>query len=81
MPARDPQNEFPGIPWVGLFFLASLYYLIGSAEFPGIFRHFPGEGLWGPHIAFSGEDGVDMLGSGDVNLIWSTLAEKCLTVT
>ena len=64
MPIWDPQNEFPGIPWIGLF-LAFLYSLIGNPEFPGIFRHFLGEGFWGPRIAFSGEDEVDMLGSGD----------------
>ena len=58
----DPQDEFSGIPWIGLF----LYSLIGNPEFPGIFRHFPGEGFWGPQIAFSGEAEVDMLGSGEV---------------
>ena len=46
--------EFPG----SAFFLAFPYYLIGNPEFPGIFRHFPGEGFWGPQIAISGEDGV-----------------------
>ena len=48
------------------FNFRSLYYLIGNPEFPGIFQHFLGEGFWGPQIAFSGEDGVDVLGSGDV---------------
>ena len=47
------------------FFLAFQFNLIGNPEFPGIFRHFLGEGFGGPQIAFSGEDGVDMLGSGD----------------
>ena len=36
-PIRNPQNEFPGSA------LSFLYYLIGHPEFPGIFRHFPGE--------------------------------------
>ena len=58
---RHPQNEFLG----SAFFLALLFYLIGNPEFSGIFRHFPGEGFWGPRIAFSREDGVDMLGSGE----------------
>ena len=51
-PFEIPRNfpEFPG----SAFFLALLYYLIGNPEFPGIFRHFPGEGFWGPRIAFSG---------------------------
>ena len=53
--------EFPGLA----FFLAFLDSLKGNPEFPGIYRHFPGEGFWGPQIAFSGEDEVDMLGSGD----------------
>ena len=62
MPIRDPQNEFPGIPWIGRF-LAFLFSR--KPEFAWIFRRFPGEGFWGPQIAFSGEDEVDMLGSGD----------------
>ena len=43
---------------------------IGNPEFPGIsgislervfgVRHFLGEGFWGPQIAISGEDEVDM---------------------
>ena len=53
--------EFPG----SAFFLAFLYSLVRSPEVPGIFRHFLGEGFWGPQIAFSGEDEVDMLGSGE----------------
>ena len=67
MPVRDPQNEFPGIPWIGLSLGISIL-LIGNPEFPGIFRHFPGEGCWGPRIAVSGEDEVDMLGSGELRL-------------
>ena len=55
--------EFPG----SAFFLAFLFYFIGNPEFPGIFLDFPGEGFWGPRIAFSGEDGVDMLGSGETH--------------
>ena len=38
---------------------------MGNPEFPGVFRHFPAEGFWGTRIAFSGEDEVDMLGSGE----------------
>ena len=52
--------EFPG----SAFSLALLHSLIGNPEFPGFFRHFPGEGFWGPEIAFSGEDEVDTLGIG-----------------
>ena len=68
-PRKLPQNaalmnfpEFPG----SAFSLAFLYSLRGSPEFPGISRHFPRQGFWGPQIAFSGEDEVDMLGSGEV---------------
>ena len=64
-PFGIPRMNFPEFPG-SAFFLAFLYYLIGNAEFPGIFRHFPGEGFWGPQIAFSGEDGVDVLGSGEL---------------
>ena len=67
MPVRNPQNEFLEFPGSALP-LAFLYYFIGNPEFPGIFRHFPGEGFWGPQIVFSGENGVDMLGSGDTML-------------
>ena len=59
MPVRDPQNEFAEIPWIGLFLI---YSLIGNPQFARI----PGEGFWGPRIAFSGEDGVDMWGSGEL---------------
>ena len=64
MPVRDPQNEFLEFPG-SAFFLALLESLIGNPAFPGIFWHFPGEGFWGPQITFSGEDEVDMLGSGE----------------
>ena len=53
--------EFSG----SAFSLARPSYLIGNPEFPGIFQHFPGEGLWNPQIALSREDGVDMLGSNE----------------
>ena len=53
--------EFPG----SAVFLTMLYSLIESPEFPGIFRHFPGEGFWSPQIPLSGEDEVDVLGSGE----------------
>ena len=48
------------------FCLAFLYSLKGAPKFSGISQHFPGEGLGDPRIAFSGEDEVDMLGSGDI---------------
>ena len=51
--------------FLGTAFLTLQYSLVGSPEFPGVFRHFPGEGLWGPQITFWGEDEVDMLGSGE----------------
>ena len=65
MPIWDPQNEFPGVPWIRLF-LAFQNSVNGNTEFPGICQHFLGDGSWGPQIAFSGEDEVDMLGSGDL---------------
>ena len=68
MPIWDPQNEFSGIPWIG-FLLALLLSFIGKPEFPGIFRHFLGEGFWGSQVAFSGEDEVDMSGSGEGRVI------------
>ena len=34
--------------------------LVGNPAFRGIVRHFPGEGLWDPQVAFSGEDKLDM---------------------
>ena len=60
-----PQNQFPGIPWIGLLwaFLSSL--IENRAKLPGIFRHFSGNFFSGSRIAFLGEDEVDMLGSGD----------------
>ena len=61
--------EFPG----SAFFLAFLHYLIGSPEFPGLFQHFPGEGFWGPRIAFSGEDEVDMLPKHQIRLFFGHL--------
>ena len=64
MPVWDPQTEFSGIPQIGLFG-PFLHSLIGSPEFPRIFLHFPGKGFWGSRVAFSGEDEVDVLGSGD----------------
>ena len=64
MPGWDPQNEFSGMPWIGLSLGISIYST-ENPEFPGILRHFLGEGFWGPRIAFSGGDGVDMLGSGE----------------
>ena len=64
-PFGIPRMNFPEFPG-SAFFLAFLYSFIGNPEFPGIYRHFPGEGFWGPQIAFSGEDEVDMLGSGDL---------------
>ena len=60
--------EFPG----SAVFLALLYSVIGKPEFLGIFRHFSGEGFWGPQIAFSGEDEVDILGSGEGLFIWKS---------
>ena len=54
MPVRDPQNEFPGVPWIGLSLGMSIF-LIGNPEFPGIFRHFPGEGFWVPELRFRGK--------------------------
>ena len=56
--------NFPEFPGSG-FFLAYAYSLIGNSEFAGIYRHFPGDGLWGPQITISGEGEVDMLGSGE----------------
>ena len=64
-PFGVPKMNFPEFPG-SAFFLAFLYYLLGTPEFPEIFRHFPGEGFWGSRIPFSGEDEVDMLGSGDI---------------
>ena len=52
-------SEFPG----SAFFSAFPYSLIGNSGFPGISRHFPEKGFWGPQIAFSGEDEFDMLGN------------------
>ena len=53
-PVQDPQNEFPGVRWIGLL-LAFPYYVIGNPEFPGIFRHFHGEGFLGsPNRVFGG---------------------------
>ena len=66
-PFGIPRMNFPELPG-SAFLLAFLYYWIGNPEFPGIFRYFPGEGFWGPQIGFSGEDGVDMLGSGEPKL-------------
>ena len=66
MPIRDPQNEFPGVLWIGLF-SALLYSLTGNPEFPGICRHFPEEGFGGPQIAFLGEDEVDMLDNRELS--------------
>ena len=51
------------------FFLAFLFSFLGNPEFPGIFRHFFGEGFWDPRIAFSAEDEVDMSGSGENRVI------------
>ena len=59
-PIRMNFQEFPG----SAFFVAFQNSPKGNPEFPGIFRHFPGDSFWGPQIAFSGEDEVDMLGSG-----------------
>ena len=59
-----PRMNFPEFPG-SVFFLAFLYSLVGSPELPGIIRHLPGEGFWDPQIAYSGEDEVDMLGSGE----------------
>ena len=56
--------NFPESPGSAVF-LALLYSVLGKPEFPRILRHFPGECSWGPQNAFSGEDEVDMLGSGD----------------
>ena len=64
MPVWDPQNEFPGVPWIGLFLGISLLFNRKSwisRNFPA----FPWRGFLGSPIAFSGGDGVDMLGSGD----------------
>ena len=58
-PIGIPTMNFPEFPG-SAFLLAFPFYLIGNPEFPGIFRHFPG-----PQIAFSGGDGVDMLGSSE----------------
>ena len=65
MPIRDPQNDFSEIPWIGLF-LAFLYSLVGDPDFSQNIPAFPWRGLLGPspQIAFSGEEEVDMLGSG-----------------
>ena len=58
--------NFPAFPG-SAFFLAFLYSFIGNPDFPGIYRQFPGEGgFWGPQIAISGEDEVDMLGSDEL---------------
>ena len=57
--------NFPELPG-SAFFMALLFSLKGKPEFPGILRHFLGEGFWGPQIAFLGEDDVDILGSGEV---------------
>ena len=65
MPVRDPQNEFPGIPWIGLFRGISILF----NRKPRISRNFPASpwrGFWGSRIAFSGADELDMLGSGDL---------------
>ena len=53
--------EFPGSAFV--FGITRLFY-----RKPGIFRRFPGEGFWGPRIAFRGRDEVDMLGTGEAHL-------------
>ena len=64
MPIWDPQSEFPGVPWIG-YSLGITVFLNRKPDFPEIFRLFPGEGFWGSQIAFSGEDEVGMLGSGE----------------
>ena len=54
--------EFPG----SAFFLAFLYHLIGSPEFPGMSGISPERALnLGSPNRVAGEDGVGMLGSGD----------------
>ena len=40
----SPRMNFPEFPG-SAFFLALLHSLMGNPEFPGIFRHFPGEGF------------------------------------
>ena len=44
--------------WLPLFFNQ-------KPRIPGSFQHILGEGFWGLQIAFSGEDDVDMLSSGE----------------
>ena len=52
MPIRDPQNEFPGIPWIGLLLGINIFFDEKSLNFLGIIRHLPEEGVWDPRIAW-----------------------------
>ena len=59
-----PRINFPEFPG-SAFFLGIPTSLIGNPEFPGIFRHLLGEGFWVLRTAFSKEDAVDILASGE----------------
>ena len=48
--------EFAG----SAFWLPFLLLEKENNEFPGVFRHFLGEGFWGPRIAFSGKEARKM---------------------
>ena len=65
MPVRDPQNEFPGIPWIGLSPGISILFNKETLDFPE-FPAFPWRG-------FLGEDGVDLLGSSE----WFVKGQHC----
>ena len=49
MPIRDPQNEFPGIPWIGLLLGINIFFDQKSLNFLGIIRRLPGGRLGSPN--------------------------------
>ena len=64
MPICDPQNEFPGIPWVGLSPGITTFLNMkpgNSRNFPA----FPGESFGVLKSRFQGKMNLIMLGSGD----------------
>ena len=64
-----PRMNFPECPGSAIF-LALLCSLLGKPQISRNSWHFPGEGFCDPQMAFSGEDEVDMLGSGDPAVCW-----------